>query len=121
MRRWNGSARHRLAVAVPALLLAGCADGSDPGAAAALRDAFLVLMKERGTIYAPTLLVGRNCLLVMATRNGARALRRPDLGTLEKGQVADILVLSEDPRKGVAAYRALDDVIHGSVWTGREE
>jgi imidazolonepropionase-like amidohydrolase len=60
-------------------------------------------------------------LLVMATRNGARALRRPDLGTLEKGQVADILVLSQDPRESAAAFLALDDVIHAGVWTGREE
>ncbi len=60
-------------------------------------------------------------LLVMATRNGALALRRPDLGTLEAGQVADILVLSQDPRESTAAFRALDAVIHGGVWTGRGE
>ncbi|MGH7556607.1 MAG: amidohydrolase family protein [Gemmatimonadota bacterium] len=60
-------------------------------------------------------------LLVMATRNGARALRRPDLGTLEAGQVADILVLSEDPRESAAAFGALDAVIHLGVWTGRGE
>ncbi len=60
-------------------------------------------------------------LLVMATRTGARALRRPDLGTLEAGQVADILVLSEDPRESSAAFRALDAVIHVGVWTKREE
>ncbi|MGH7587710.1 MAG: amidohydrolase family protein [Gemmatimonadota bacterium] len=60
-------------------------------------------------------------LLVMATRNGARALRRPDLGTLAAGQVADVLVLSEDPRESAAAFRALDAVIHVGVWTGRGE
>ncbi|MGH7539938.1 MAG: amidohydrolase family protein, partial [Gemmatimonadota bacterium] len=51
-------------------------------------------------------------LLVIATRNGARALRRPDLGTLEAGQVADILVLSRDPRESAAAFRSLETVIH---------
>lgn len=58
-------------------------------------------------------------LLVMATRNGARALGRPDLGTLEPGKVADILVLAEDPRKSVAAFRALEAVIHLGVKTER--
>ncbi|HET6341683.1 MAG TPA: amidohydrolase family protein [Gemmatimonadota bacterium] len=56
-------------------------------------------------------------LLVMATRNGAQALRRPDLGTLEAGRVADILILSEDPRQSATAFRALDAVIHRGVWT----
>ncbi|MGH7573445.1 MAG: amidohydrolase family protein, partial [Gemmatimonadota bacterium] len=60
-------------------------------------------------------------LLVMATRNGARAMRRPDLGTLKAGQVPDILVLSEDPRDSAAAFRALEAVIHVGVWTGRRE
>lgn len=60
-------------------------------------------------------------LLVMAARNGARALRRPDLGTLAAGQVADILLLSEDPRESAAAFRALDAVIHVGVWAGSEE
>ena len=49
--------------------------------------------------------------------DGARALGRPDLGTLAAGQVADILVLTEDPRESAAAFRALDGVIHRGVWT----
>lgn len=55
-------------------------------------------------------------LLVIATRNGARALRRPDLGTLEAGQIADILVLDRDPRQGADAFTALDAVIHLGAW-----
>lgn len=58
-------------------------------------------------------------LLVIATRNGARALRRPDLGTLEPGQVADILVLSENPQKSASAFRALEAVIHLGVTVER--
>jgi imidazolonepropionase-like amidohydrolase len=59
-------------------------------------------------------------LLVMATRNGAQALRRSDLGTLQAGQVADILVLSRDPRESAAAFQALDAVIHLGVWVDPE-
>jgi imidazolonepropionase-like amidohydrolase len=57
----------------------------------------------------------------MAIPNGARALRRPDLGTLAAGQVADVLVLSEDPQESAAAFGTLDAVIHVGVWTGRGE
>lgn len=57
----------------------------------------------------------------MATRNGARALGRPDLGTLAAGQIADILLLSEDPRESATAFRALDAVIHVGLWTEPEE
>lgn len=55
-------------------------------------------------------------LLVMATRNGGRALGRPDLGTLQAGNVADVLVLREDPRRTAAAFRALEAVLHQGVW-----
>lgn len=42
-------------------------------------------------------------LLVMATRNGARAMRRTDFGTLGAGKSADLLVLGSDPGAGMAA------------------
>lgn len=57
-------------------------------------------------------------LVVMATRNGARALRRPDLGTLERGKRADILILARDPLETAAAFRSLEEVIHGGVARG---
>lgn len=55
-------------------------------------------------------------LVVIATRNGAHAMRRSDLGTLAAGQVADILVLSKDPRESAAAFQALESVIHLGQW-----
>jgi imidazolonepropionase-like amidohydrolase len=53
-------------------------------------------------------------IIVMATRNGARAMGRPgDFGTLEAGKLADLLVLAEDPRADVRAFRALTHVMRG--------
>ena len=51
-------------------------------------------------------------LIVMATRNGAQAMRRDrDFGTLEAGRIADLLVLTEDPRADVRAFRSLTHVM----------
>jgi imidazolonepropionase-like amidohydrolase len=51
-------------------------------------------------------------VVVMATRNGARAMRRSrDFGTLEAGKLADLLVLAEDPRKNVQAFRSATHVV----------
>lgn len=51
-------------------------------------------------------------ILVMATRNGARAMRRErDFGTLEAGRIADLLVLAQDPRADVRAFRSLTHVM----------
>jgi imidazolonepropionase-like amidohydrolase len=53
-------------------------------------------------------------VLMMATRNGARAMGRlNDFGTLEAGKLADLLVLAEDPRVDVRAYRSLTHVMRG--------
>ena len=53
-------------------------------------------------------------IIVMATRNGARAMGRPgDFGTLEAGKLADLLVLAEDPRTDVRAFRVLTHVMRG--------
>jgi imidazolonepropionase-like amidohydrolase len=51
-------------------------------------------------------------IIVMATRNGARAMgRERDFGTLEAGRIADLLVLTEDPRADVRAFRSLTHVM----------
>lgn len=51
-------------------------------------------------------------IVVMATRNGARAMgRERDFGTLEAGRVADLLVLTDDPRTDVRAFRSLTHVM----------
>ena len=51
-------------------------------------------------------------IVVMATRNGARAMgRSKDFGTLEAGKLADLLILAEDPRRDVRAFRSLTHVM----------
>ncbi|MBX3173420.1 MAG: amidohydrolase family protein [Gemmatimonadaceae bacterium] len=55
-------------------------------------------------------------LVVMATRNGARAMRREDFGTLTAGKRADLLVLAEDPAQGVGAFRSLRGVMLNGRW-----
>jgi imidazolonepropionase-like amidohydrolase len=51
-------------------------------------------------------------IVVMATRNGARAMGRDgEFGTIEAGRIADLLVLTEDPRKDVRAFRSLTHVM----------
>jgi imidazolonepropionase-like amidohydrolase len=53
-------------------------------------------------------------IVVMATRNGAQAMGRlKDFGTLEPGKLADLLVLAEDPRVDVRAFRSLTHVMRG--------
>jgi imidazolonepropionase-like amidohydrolase len=53
-------------------------------------------------------------VLVMSTRNGARAMRREqDFGTLEGGKLADLLVLAEDPLANVRAFRSRTHVMRG--------
>lgn len=53
-------------------------------------------------------------IVVMATRNGAQAMGRlKDVGTLEAGKLADLLVLREDPRADVRAFRSLTHVMRG--------
>jgi imidazolonepropionase-like amidohydrolase len=54
---------------------------------------------ERAGIHAES-------LLVMATRNGARAMRRTDFGTLSAGMSADLTVLGADPGQGMASSLA---------------
>lgn len=53
-------------------------------------------------------------VLVMSTRNGALAMGRlKDFGTLETGKLADLLILAEDPRVNVRAFRSLTHVMRG--------
>jgi imidazolonepropionase-like amidohydrolase len=60
-------------------------------------------------------------VVVAATRNAARALGRPDLGTLAPGQAADLLVLAADPTADAAAFRRLTHVMRGGVLRPVEE
>ncbi|MGH7672369.1 MAG: amidohydrolase family protein, partial [Gemmatimonadales bacterium] len=53
-------------------------------------------------------------VVVMSTRNGARAMRREgDFGTLEAGKLADLLVLAENPLADVRAFRSRTHVMRG--------
>ena len=60
-------------------------------------------------------------VVVAATANGARALGRDDLGTVEAGKIADLLVLAADPTIDVAAFRRLTHVVRGGVLRPVEE
>ena len=58
-------------------------------------------------------------IVVMATRNGARVMgRERDLGTVEAGKLADLLILGEDPAANVRAFRALQHVMRGGTHDG---
>lgn len=53
-------------------------------------------------------------MIVAATRGGARAMGRGDeLGTVEAGKHADLLVLRADPTATVENFRQLEAVVRG--------
>ncbi len=55
-------------------------------------------------------------LIVMSTRNGALAMDRlDDFGTLERGKIADLIVLAEDPVRDVSAFRQIERVMRAGV------
>lgn len=54
-------------------------------------------------------------VLVAATRDSARALGREDLGTIEKGKQADLLILGADPTADVRNFRQVRHVMRGGV------
>jgi imidazolonepropionase-like amidohydrolase len=43
------------------------------------------------------------------------AARLVDLGTVERGKIADLLVLGANPTRDVAAFRVLRDIVRGGV------
>jgi len=60
-------------------------------------------------------------VLVSSTRTAARAMGRADIGTLEPGKLADLVVLDGDPLASVANLRRVRLVARaGEIWT-REE
>jgi imidazolonepropionase-like amidohydrolase len=61
-------------------------------------------------------------VLLAATRDAARALgREKDLGTLEAGKAADLLVLDADPTRDASAFRHLRLVVRGGEVRGLPE
>lgn len=55
-------------------------------------------------------------ILVMSTRNGAGLMGRlEDMGTLEPGKIANLLILNEDPGASVSAFRTVTHVMRGGM------
>jgi len=61
-------------------------------------------------------------VLVASTKGGATAMRRDaDYGTVEKGKMADLLVVGADPSADIANLRKLQYVVRGGVVRAEEE
>jgi imidazolonepropionase-like amidohydrolase len=56
-------------------------------------------------------------VIVASTRNGALAMGRSDLGTLERGRLADLIVLDADPTADIANVARLRLVMRGGALT----
>jgi imidazolonepropionase-like amidohydrolase len=57
-----------------------------------------------------------NDLIAMATKNGAMAMdRSADIGTLEKGKMADLIILANDPSKDISNMRSITHVMRGGL------
>ena len=55
-------------------------------------------------------------ILIMATRNGALAMDRlDDFGTLEKGKMADLIILEKDPTEDIAHMRSVTHVMRAGL------
>jgi len=55
-------------------------------------------------------------LITMATRNGAMAMERADdFGTLEKGKMADLIILKKDPSQDIKNVRSISHVMRGGL------
>ena len=54
-------------------------------------------------------------VIVASTRNGARAMRRDDIGTIEAGNIADLVILGADPLVDVRNVRRVERVVRGGV------
>ena len=52
-------------------------------------------------------------ILTTATIGGARLAGRDDLGTIEAGQLADLVVLDDDPRTDITHWSAIHRVVKG--------
>ena len=55
-------------------------------------------------------------IIVMSTRNGARAMGMiDDIGTLESGKIADLLILERDPAESAEAFRSIVQVMRAGL------
>lgn len=61
-------------------------------------------------------------VLVAATRGGSRAVsREKEIGTVEKGKLADLVVFSKDPSADIANARSVKGVVRGGVYRTQDE
>src|SRR5262249_39482771 len=58
--------------------------------------------------------------LVSATKRGAEACRRTDVGTLEPGKLADLALVRSDPMQDIANMRKIDLVMKEGATADRE-
>jgi len=59
-------------------------------------------------------------ITMAATRSGALALRKSDeIGTIEAGKRADLLLLNANPLEDVRNFRQIDQVMAGGEWVDR--
>jgi predicted amidohydrolase YtcJ len=82
--------------------------------------AFLTRKDQDGNVWAPQEKIDRATALRMATMGGAEYVLKPEkLGSLEKGKIADILVLDKDfmtvPDEQVPTIRPLVTVFDGKI------
>ena len=55
--------------------------------------------------------------ITAATQTSAASLRRPaNLGTIEPGKLADLIVLAQDPSRDIRAIRTVQRVMAGGTW-----
>ena len=61
-------------------------------------------------------------VIEMSTRGGAIAMGRENLfGQIEDGMIADLIVLSQDPREDVRNFRSLTHVMRAGVLRAQSE
>ena len=61
-------------------------------------------------------------VLVAATKGGSRALSlEKEIGTVEKGKRADLVVFAKDPAADIANARSVKGVVRGGVYRTSEE
>ena len=86
--------------------------GTDTGAVASLVPGFS-LHRELALLSGAGL--SNMEVLRAATARAAEALRRSDLGTIEAGKQADLLLLRRDPLLEIGALREIDRIVHDGL------